>query len=1357
MEPAAREALLAKARAGKVEWFPASSGQRRLWFLDRLRPGSSAFNLPATVRLSGPLDRAALAAGLGEVVRRHEPLRTAFAAVDGEPVQIVRPARPVQSPWVDLAALRGEEGERLARGLVAAEILRPFDLASGTLLRALVLRLAPEEHVLALTLHHIASDEWSRGLLVRELAGLYDGLAAGRPVALAPLPIRYVDYAVWQRRWLEGEECASALAYWRERLAGELPVLELPADRPRPHEATYRGGRESLLLRGAARSAQNLAGATNATPFILLLASFKVLLSRLTRQHDLVVGVPVANRNRMELEPLIGFFVNSLVCRTDLNGDPSFREALDRVREVALGAFEHQELPFERLVEEIRPERHLSRHPLFQVSFVMENEGARADRDESTSLRLSSFGGSSENAKFDLSLFARTDGADLLVTAEFSSDLFDRPTVTRLLRSYGALLEDSARCPECRLSELSLLAEEERHQTLIEWNDTRRAGPPLPTLHEVVAGRAARDPEALAVVQGEERWTYGRLEGAARRWVRALRGAGVVPGSFVAILVERRPEMVAALLAVMKTGAAYVPLSPAYPAERIAWMLKDSGASAVLSHPPLDERIGSSPVPRISIASEPEPSDLGAPEPDAAVGPEDFVYSIYTSGSSGRPKGVLVTHGALSNYLAWSVERYGVREGGPGSPVHSSLGFDLTVTSLLTPLWAGGFVVLAPESEGVDGLIGLLSGEAAAGLCKLTPSHLELLTAGLVQGRFEANVEALVIGGEALAREALEPWRRLAPGTRLWNEYGPTEATVGCSVHEARPDEPPRPLVPIGRPIASTRLYVADPGLHCLPIGVPGELWIGGAGLACGYLGRPELTAERFVPDPFGAEAGGRLYRTGDRARRLPEGSLDYLGRFDDQVKIRGYRIEPGEVEAVLSRHPALRDAAVVVRRAAEGPELVAFGVPNGAAERVDPVGLRAFLADQLPDYMVPADIALLRELPLTAHGKVDREALAGLALEPMAPAEDLRQGQPQSLLQAQILDIWSEIFSGRPIGIADSFFELGGHSILVVRMLARVRRRFGCLIQPAAFFPDPTVEHLARLVRNEVPKATSPLVEIQGGSGRPPLYLIHPSGGGVMCYLPLSRRLGKEQPVFGLQADAEQSFATFESLAAHYAAALLSHRSEGPFVLAGWSLGGGIAFEMACCLAGQGRPPDALVLLDTVAPDPERPPDVALLEAVTLDRPLEFLQALEKALGIELPVHAEELAALPVEAQLRLILEAARSRHVLPEEVELQDVALGLEAFRRLMALRRSWVPRTYSGSVVLVRSSEVEAWVPAEARRLRLADPTLGWSRYSTQTIEVRELPGTHHSLMNEPQVAAVAALLQAIVDAPAIQERN
>jgi amino acid adenylation domain-containing protein len=1034
---------------------PLSFAQERLWFLDRMEPGRATYNVVRELRLRGPLDPGALAEALGEVVHRHEPLRTVFEVVDGQPVQLVELFVPPPLPWIDLAGLPEDLLRAEAARLAAQEGRRPFDLRRGPMLRAALLRLASREHVLLLGVHHISFDGWSMAVLRRELGALYSASASasasGRPSRL-PLPgLRYADFAVWQRQWLVGEVLEAQLTHWRERLAGSPPSLELPLDRPRPVVQSPRGGVEQVAFpRELLAALERLGRRAGATLFMTLLAGFQTLLHRITGQDDILVGAPVANRDRTEVQGLIGFFVNTLVLRADLSGDPAFAGLLSRVRETALQAYAHQDLPFERLVQELAPGRDLSRTPLFQVVFSWQPAQAGA-AELAPGLGLEVAEVDSGSSKFDLSLFAGETRGGAAVAVEYAADLFDRATIQRLIGYLRNLLEGIAADGGDRVpvSSLPLMDEEEREQVVFGWNRTSAEEPEQP-VHRLFEQQAAADPGALAVASGEGSLTYGELERRANRLARRLHRLGVGPEVVVAVLLERSPELMLAALAALKAGGAYLPIDPAYPAERVSYILGDAGMPVLLT----TSRIlaGLSVVSGQLILLDGEVAMEESEEPlHVETGPDGLAYVIYTSGSTGAPKGTELSHRGLSNLVSWHVRTYGLTAADRASLV-AGPGFDASVWETWPPLTAGASLHVPPP-DALPSSPSLLEWMACTGIT------VAFLPTPMAEGALSEPVPAdlslrvLLTGGDRLS---LRP----APDLpfALVNHYGPTESTVVVTSGRVSPAGNRAPH--IGGAIANVRVHVLDRGLGPVPPGVPGQLCVAGPGLARGYRGRPGLTADRFVPDPLGG-SGERLYLTGDLARRLPGGEIEFLGRLDQQVKIRGYRIELGEIEAVLAAHPEVETAVVLARDEMPGDRrLVAYFVP-APEQAPDVAELRGFLALRLPSYMVPAAFVLLPGLPLTANGKVDRRAL---------PAPELFRGAaestpPRTPLEREVARVWREVLGVARIGVEDNFWELGGHSLLATKVLSRLCNSLGLDLPLQSLFEAPTLAGFAQSI----------------------------------------------------------------------------------------------------------------------------------------------------------------------------------------------------------------------------------------------------------------------------------------------------
>ncbi len=1044
---------------------PLSLAQERLWFLDQLQPGSAAYNIPAALRLQGLLNVVALEQSLSAIRRRHEILHTSFPAEDGRPVQAIARALPWTLPMVDLQGVPEQAQEAQVCMLACAEAQRPFDLAQGPLWRTTLLRLAAEEHVLLLTMHHIISDGWSQGVFWRELGGLYEAFAMGKPSSLPELSIQYADFASWQRQWLQGDVLDSQLAYWKQQLAG-ISMLQLPTERPRPAVQTFRGARHPVLFSQTLLQAlKGLSQRHGVTLFMTLLATFQALLHRYTGQDDIVVGSFIANRNWLETEGLIGFFVNTLVLRTDLSGHPSFRELLGRVREVTLGAYSHQDLSYEKLVEELRPPRDLSRNPLFQVLFTLRN--APRQTPELAGLTLSFLEVYTETAKFDLTLELGETPEGLRGWFEYRTDLFDAATIARMARHFHILLEGILADPEARVATLPLLPADERRRLLVEWNDTAADYLQDKCIQELFEDQVARTPNAVAVVCEGAHLTYHELNRRANLVAHHLRGLGVGPEVLVGLCLQRSLEMVVGLLGILKAGGAYVPLDPTYPLERLAFMLEDAQVSLLLTQESL---VAELPTATSAVAC----LDSGWPtiarhseaNPISGVTAANLASVLYTSGSTGKAKGVPGTHRATLNVLAWLWHAYPFVAGEVACQ-KTSMSFVDSIQELLGPLLRGTRTVLIPD-EVVQDPYKLVETLAAHRVTRilLVPSLLRMLldTHTDLQSQLP-SLTTWSTSGEALSRELAQCFQERLPQRVLLNLYGSSEVSADSTWYDTRRGES-LPCVPIGRPIANTQVYLLDHHLQPVPIGVPGELHVGGASLARGYLNRPELTADKFVPNPFSDAPGARLYKTGDLARYLPDGNLEYLGRLDHQIKMRGFRIELGEIEAVLGQHPAVRQAVVLAREETPGDtRLVAYVVPT--REPAPTTGeLRGFLKAKLPEYMIPSGYVILEALPLTPNGKVDRNVLP--QPERGRPELESRFVAPHDAVERELTHIWQELLGVTPIGVQDDFFELGGHSLLAVQLCAQIDKRMGIRLALATLFERPTIAHLAYCLRHQ-------------------------------------------------------------------------------------------------------------------------------------------------------------------------------------------------------------------------------------------------------------------------------------------------
>jgi amino acid adenylation domain-containing protein/non-ribosomal peptide synthase protein (TIGR01720 family) len=1339
---------------------PLSFAQQRLWFIFQLQPESPAYNMSMPLRLQGPLDVELLERCLTEIVRRHEALRTIFPARGGEPLQVVLPPVPFHFSRLDLADLPEEARRREVARLAELAALRPFDLERGPLLRGTMVRLAGAEHAVLFTMHHIVSDGWSMDLLIREAGALYKAGLEGSEPRLPELPVQYTDYALWQRKWLHGEVLERQIAHWRTRLAEAPPLLDLPLDRPRKADRTYVGSSRTVgFTAGETAALRELGSRKGATLFMTLLAGFQSLLWRCSGQDGVAVGSPIAGRNRMETENLIGLFVNTLVLYTGFEEDLGFREALGRVREVALDAFDHQDLPFEKLVEELQPERSLSYTPVFQVTFALQ-DSTRGARGESERLELpgglavrplEEGGGGSP---FDLTLSLRTAGDRIAGEMIYSTELFDGTTVDRLTGHLRHLLSAAVQAPDDRLRDLPLLDDGERHQVSREWNGAA-AQLPRRSLYELFAAQAEARPQAPALVFGETEVSYGELYRGANRLGRYLAGLGVGPDGPVGLCFERSPEMIVATLGVLAAGGAYVPLDPGYPAERLAFMLADAGLRVVLTERRFAELLpGGGPWRVIALD---EVREEIAAESDvplrSRVPPEALAYVIYTSGSTGRPKGIGVPQSAVCRLV---LETDYVPFGPEERLGHiSNVSFDAATFEIWGALLHGA-VLVGIDREAV------LSPRKLREVLRAQRVSAMFLTAALFNqvvqeapGAF-ATLRHLLVGGEALdparVREALA---QAEPPARLLNGYGPTESTTFALWHDVRELPPGASTVPIGRPLANTQAWIVDRWGGLSPAGVAGELWLGGEGLARGYLDRPDLTAERFVPAPVADTPGARAYRTGDLARQRPDGRVEYLGRLDRQVKLRGFRIELGEIETALAALPAVRESAVVLREDRPGEKRLVAYVVAGQEEAVEPAALRRSLAERLPDYMVPAAFVILEALPLTPNGKVNRKALPA----PEAAEGTALSASPRDPLEESLVKIWSELL-GVPVGIEDNFFELGGHSLLAIRLMAKIEGETGQRLPVSALFHGPTVAGLAKLLR-EGGTAGFPscIVPIRAQGTKPPLFLVHGGSGQALRFQQLARLLDAERPIYGIQSEGldgeEAPFTRIEDMAARYVQQIREVQPQGPYHVAGWSLGGLIAFEMARQLEAAGERPAYLGVLDGHLPSAED--RMRLLDQGIL------LGTFAQDFGVpleSLSLSPERLADMTPDQQLAFVLERAQAEGAVPPDIRLAQVRRLFEVFRANTRAHTEYAPQPYGGSMVFYRATspvpygESEGWLRQLADQDKLLAQDIkskltaarGWKKLVRGGLDVQDVPGHHFSMLLAPHVETLAGQIGA-----------
>lgn len=1333
LAPSRSEPAIARRHAAGAP--PLSFAQTRLWLLNQLEPASPAYNMVSARRLTGPLDVPSLEAAFASLIRRHESLRTTFVMVEGEPVQRIAAPWALALPSEDVRGLEADQRQAAVEAALNDATTRPYDLAQGPLMRARLLHTGTEEHILVLSMHHIISDGWSMAVLWRELTAFYRARVEGNEPRLGELPIQYADYAEWQRDWLAGEEAQRELAWWRAKLEGAPALLDLPADRPRPAVQSYHGGRCAVDIPASVTRELNTMGRqAGATLFMVLLAALDVLLYRYTGQEDLVVGTSVAGRNHREIEGLIGCFLNTLALRTHVHAELSFLEVLQRARATALEAFARQELPFERLLDELELGHSLSYTPLAQVMLILQNTPAAELSVPGLAVERLSY--ERATAKLDLTLTLH-EGADGLQGAfEYSADLFESESAARMAGHFVRLLRAIIADPDAPIGDLLYLAPEELADVTQCWNQTGRGYAHQPDLMQQFAAQVAARPAAAAFMAGDAQISYAELDGRANQLARYLAGQGIGRGVRAGLCLERSLEAVAALLALYKLGAIYVPLDPTYPRDRLHYMMADAGVAVVITRRGLADELelGALASRPLVVALDLAQAEIAATDPAPVyteLKADDLAYIIYTSGSTGRPKGIAVPHRQILNRLAWMWEDYPLATNEVGC-LKTALSFVDSLWELFGYLLQGVPTVIVPDDDLRDPAR-LIEALAERGVTRiwLVPALLRTLldTDAALAARLP-KLTFWVVSGEILPCELAARFQAAMPHAVLYNLYGTSEAwdITWYDPRDQRGDAHGAcASVPIGRPIANMRTYILDARGQPVPIGVRGELWVGGDGVALGYLNQPELTASVRRRDIFVADPAAVIYRTGDEARFLPDGNIEFLGRRDSQIKLRGYRIELEEIETALNHHPAIRRSTAVLRSfGADDQRIVAYYVARTAAGVTDDA-LRDHLRRSLPTFMIPAHFVALEQLPLTPSGKIDRRALPapGRSQEETvahAPAEDG--------LELLLLRLWREILGEEGFGIDASFFDLGGHSLLAVRLLARIEEVIGTRVPLAALFQSPTVRTLAQVIRaGDWSSPWQTLVPIQVGGSRTPLYLVPPEAATSVRFVRLAKALGPEQAVFGFNPLGMDGVATaqdsVEAMASLYLAEMRLLQPEGPYLIGGMCFGATVAYEMAQRLVAEGEEVPLLIILDG-AP----------------------------------PVVEGEVSRTARLAQLRDRLRW-RMRAAPLSEVVADEVRLRLMRARR--GLRRQWSRRNAIGAMTeRVRACHQTARIQYRARRYggrmivyessqRARDGrTSDWRFLATGELTTYVVPDTSHQrlLLTEHGLHAVAEHLHGVL---------
>lgn len=1328
---------------------PLSFNQERLWFLDQLIPGAPLYNMPMALLIKGPLQVEVLRKTFREIVQRHGTLRTSFISTDGKPFQVIEPDLAIEIPLIDLTGLPEQEKGREVQRLARKEEETPFDLTRSPLLRVTLLELGQEEFVLLVTLHHIVCDGWSLGILNNEINTLYEAFSRGAPSPLPPLEIQYADFAAWQRKWLSSDVLERQLSYWKQQLKGMPPLLELPTDHPRPATQSFRGGIHWFEIDPwVIERLEQLGRQSGASLFMTLLAAFYVLLFRYSHRDDLVVGSPVANRNRREIEPLIGFFVNTLVLRIQLSGNMLFSELLPRVRQVCIDGYGNQDLPFEQLVEALQPERNFGHNSLFQVMFALQNAPMGEMKLQQLSISTLETDKVTETFDLILSFIERNVEKQLAGVLEYNRDLFEPATISRMAGHLLVLLEGVTENPKRRISQLPLLLEEERQRLVVEWNQTHSGRSDADYVHRLFEARARQSPHTIAIIKGERTISCGRLNQKANQLARYLRTHGVGPGILVAVAVEEKPEAVIALMAILKTGGVYLPLDPNYPRERLEFMIEESGAAVILpqkkdlktfSHLP---QISSKSIHCKTLFCLDQEQDIIARQPAGNLTtpliPDNPAYVIYTSGTTGRPKGVIISHQAIATYCREISCLYELTSEDRILQA-ASPNFDVSLEEILSGLINGSRLVSVDPATLTPSEFSQILATFDITVAILTPAiwrHLLNHWLKVPASAPKKRLRLMSIGGDVMTPEMVKLWRTgPMKSLRLLNLYGPTEATIGSTAYNVPliPGEDiPENGVPIGRPLADTTAYILNRYRQPVPVGVPGELYIGGIRLARGYLNRPELTHDQFILDPFSSKPAARLYKTGDRASFLPDGNIRFLGRSDCQVKVRGFRIELGEIEAVLLEHPSVKEASVIIKEMNGENRIIAYIVGDGEPESEGGFRdeLKEFLDNRLPGYMMPSVFVRLECLPLTPSAKLDHRKLPAPGVTPNKDGII-----PRTSLELELACIWEELLGIDKIGVTDNFFELGGHSLLAVRLMVSIEEKFGKPLPLAALFKAPTIEALAAVLRDdELSCPWSPLVPIQPKGHKPPIFCIPGVGGNVFCFYPLSRYLGLEQPIYGLQVrgvDGESSpHRSIEEMAASYLESMQTIQPEGPYRLAGHSFGGLVAFEMALRLRRIGQEVSHLILIDSIAPQ--------LANTMTVENwtDTDWLAAFAHENGLQTGTRdsflKENPDSLEFDTRLKLLYNEMKRNNLLVSNARMTEFQALFRVFRIHYQLRYQPGAAIDSGTI-LFRASEFPPGTEGSH--------CFGWDKHVAGSVECHDVPGDHMTVLKEPHVKILA----------------
>ncbi|WP_017654192.1 non-ribosomal peptide synthetase [Fortiea contorta] len=1317
-----------------------SPQQKHLWL--QMQDNAQVYCAQIAINVDGNLNYHTLKLALEKISDRLEFLRTSFHSLPGMnlPLQSINNESKITLQASDWSNLTPQLQIAKIDALFQDDNLRVFNLTQAANLHFNLIKFSTNKHILFISLPALYADATTLDNLTNEIGRTYTACLQGEK--LTDEVMQYADVSEWLNDLLDSEDTETARKYWLQQNISAVLDLRIPFE----NKSKKQFAPQSLSLNinsDTLTKLQILSEKYQTSVETILLAAWQVLLWRLSGQSDIVIGVAGNGREYEELKDVLGLLTKYLPTHSHLETNSKFSELLERVA---------ASLEFVKKWQEYFDWEHIiavndkfKSHAFFPFCFDFTTQ---SESYVAADVSFTEYKKSVVTEKFQIKLSSIYGNEHLSLNLNYDSSLFSEDSIKVIAEQYQTLITSVINNPEAAIIDLNIISANERHKLLLAFNNTKTDYPQDKSIHQLFETQVERTPNNIAVEFNQEYLTYAQLNAKANQLAHHLQSLGVKPEILVGICVERSLDMLVGILGILKAGGAYIPFDPTYPQERLGFMLEDAQIPILLTQQQLVDKFVEYDTHVICLDQD-LPATLSINNPVSNITPENLAYIIYTSGSTGKPKGTMIPHKGLVNYLSWSTNAYAVAQG-YGAPVQSSIGFDATITSLFSPLLVGQRVVMLPEKAEIEALSALLQSDKNYSLVKITPAHLEMLNQMLPYQKGVTATRALVIGGEALLGKSLTFWRDNAPNTRIINEYGPTETVVGCCVYEVNAQTSLSGSILIGRPIANTQLYLLDENQKLVPIGVPGELYIGGAGVARGYLNRPELTQQRFIPNPFSNEPNSRLYKTGDLARYLPDGNIEYLGRIDHQVKIRGFRIELEEIESLLAQHPLVNSVTVIAREDQPGDKrLVGYIVPQNQAPTTSE--LRQFLQTKLPEYMIPSAFVMLELIPLTAHGKVDRQALPQpdtfrldeLEVEFLAPRNDL---------ELKLVNIWENLLNIRPIGVKDSFFELGGHSLLAVRLMAHINQEFGKNLPLATLFQNPTVESLANILHQaSAISSWSPLVEIQKGNSQYPFFCL-PGGGGNVLYLhDLARYLGSEQTFYGLQApglNAESAPLTkVEEMATYYIQAMQNVQPQGPYFLGGHSFGGIVAYEIAQQLVKLGHEVALVAILDAPAPvASEKPIYIDVDDATQLT---ETARLIERWVGKSLNISYEILQPLELDEQFAYLKEQLIAVGLLPAGTDTKQVRGLVEVFEANLQASIKYSPQEiYPNRLTLLRASEVNAEDAALLTELR-QDPAWGWGEFAAENIDIHLVPGDHITMMAQPHISVVAQQLKNCIE--------